>query len=250
MRRLYVAVAGSVLLSALAASAQTSITTASIVVELREHRAADALRDSEAALRFQPQDARLWILKGIAANSSTSQWWRLLLSRVRFALRQRLCPPWKADQRLRFGSSFHRKRSSACGVAGEHIVRTINRHSTIGTQLARLTCARLHAERMTAEAHLSSIERISGSTFTTDLVICRQALPSSEMTVRSREHLFRDARVSRTMYPRDSLARKRHGCKLTSIAAGIPDRTRPRKGSSPAQSRIAVCRQQTCRCIP
>ncbi len=67
-RRLYIAAAAGVLLSPLATPAQSSITTENIVSELRGNRAADALRDSEAALRSQPQDARLWILKGIAAN--------------------------------------------------------------------------------------------------------------------------------------------------------------------------------------
>ncbi|GAC1355377.1 MAG: hypothetical protein NVSMB3_00500 [Acidobacteriaceae bacterium] len=39
-----------------------------IVGELRQGLAADALRDAEQAVRAQPRDARLWILKGLAAN--------------------------------------------------------------------------------------------------------------------------------------------------------------------------------------
>ncbi len=58
----------AILLSATASPAQTPITTETIVSELRQNRAGDALRDADLALRARPQDARLWILKGVAAN--------------------------------------------------------------------------------------------------------------------------------------------------------------------------------------
>ncbi len=61
-------VTGGLLFSALGAPAQTSITAESIIGELRQNHAAEALRDAEVALRSKPKEARLWILKGIAAN--------------------------------------------------------------------------------------------------------------------------------------------------------------------------------------
>ena len=42
-----------------------------IVSELRSNQAADALRDANLALKANPGDARLWILKGVAANQLT-----------------------------------------------------------------------------------------------------------------------------------------------------------------------------------
>ena len=59
---------GAVLLTSVATFAQTPITIESIVSELRQNRAADAMSDAEQALRTRPNQTRLWILKGVAAN--------------------------------------------------------------------------------------------------------------------------------------------------------------------------------------
>ena len=84
-RALCAAVMVGMVFSTVGALPQTSITTESIIGELRQHRADDALRDSEAALRSNPREARLWILKGIAANQLNRP--ALALAAFRCALR-------------------------------------------------------------------------------------------------------------------------------------------------------------------
>lgn len=58
----------TVLLGTTVSLAQAPLTTEQIIAELRENHAAEALRDTDRALKANPRDARLWILKGVAAN--------------------------------------------------------------------------------------------------------------------------------------------------------------------------------------
>lgn len=66
--RLRRTVSAILLAASAAASAQSPLTTESILNELRENHAIEALRDAGTALRARPRETRLWILKGIAAN--------------------------------------------------------------------------------------------------------------------------------------------------------------------------------------
>ena len=67
------------------AAAQAPASAATVIAELRQHRAAEALRDASSALAADPQDDRLWTLKGVAAEQTGQP--ALALSAFQSALR-------------------------------------------------------------------------------------------------------------------------------------------------------------------